>query len=176
MGDKSAENVYNSIHSVKELPLEVFLGSLSMPNVGISTIKMVMDAGHNTLEKIQKLSENDLQKIKGLGPQKAKSLYDGLITNKFLINKLFSSGIKIKEISVGSLTGKSFCFTGAANLPRKILEQKVTENGGSVKSSVNKDLSYLVTNDTDLTSSKALNAKKFNVKIISEETFLNMLN
>ena len=176
MGDKSAENVYNSIHSIKELPLEVFLGSLSMPNVGISTIKMVMDAGHNTLEKIQKLSENDLQKIKGLGPQKAKSLYDGLITNKFLINKLFSSGIKIKEISVGSLTGKSFCFTGAANLPRKILEQKVTENGGAVKSSVNKDLSYLVTNDTDLTSSKALNAKKFNVKIISEETFLNMLN
>lgn len=176
MGDKSAENVYKSLHSIKELSLDVFLGSLSIPNVGISTIKMIMDAGYNTLDKIESLSEEQLQKIKGLGPQKAKSLHDGLRTNKQLIKKLFNNGIKIKEKTVGKLTGKSFCFTGTANLPRKVLELNVTENGGTVKSSVNKDLSYLVTNDTDLTSSKALNAKKFGVSIISEELFLKMLN
>jgi DNA ligase (NAD+) len=143
--------------------------------VGVNTIKIIMDAGHDTLEKIQKLSENDLQKIKGVGPQKAKSLYDGLKSNKLLIQKIINNGISIKEKVIGKLTGKTFCFTGSANLPRKVLESKVTENGGLVKSSVNKELGYLVTNDTDLTSSKAVSAKKFGVKIITEELFLNML-
>jgi len=176
MGDKSAENVYKSLHSIKDLTLDIFLGSLSTPNVGINTIKIIMDAGHDTLEKIQKLSENDLQKIKGVGPQKAKSLYESLKLNKVLIEKMFNNGISIKEKVVGKLTGKTFCFTGSANLPRKVLESKVTENGGLVKSSVNKELGYLVTNDTDFTSSKAVNAKKFGVKIISEELFLNMID
>jgi NAD-dependent DNA ligase len=51
----------------------------------------------------------------------------------------------------------------------------VIKNGGQVKSSVGKGLSFLVLGDKNSTSSKAVAAKKNNTEVISEEDFLNML-
>lgn len=174
MGDKSASNVYNSIDSTKSITLDVFLGSLSIPNVAVNTIKLIMDAGHDSLEKIQKLSVANLQNIHGLGPQKAQSLFDGLISNKSLIEKLLSNGVNIKTISGGKLYGKSFAFTGAAKNPRKLLEKLVVSNGGTVKTSVVSGLSYLVIADVNSTSTKAIKAKSLGTTLISEDDFIEM--
>jgi DNA ligase (NAD+) len=58
---------------------------------------------------------------------------------------------------------------------RSELEKMVVDNGGTI-SSVNKTLTYLVQADPNSTSSKSEKAKKFGTKIISPETFLEMLN
>ena len=70
----------------------------------------------------------------------------------------------------------SFCFTGELNsMKRSQAEAFVKENGGSCKSSVTKDLTYLVTNDTSSGSTKNQKALLYNIPIINEETFLEMV-
>ena len=61
-------------------------------------------------------------------------------------------------------------------LKRQDAEKTVKEAGGIVKSSVTKDLNYLVTNDTSSGSSKNEKARKLSVPVISEEEFLKLFN
>lgn len=173
MGDKSATKCHNILWSHNELPLEVFLGALSIPMIGSSMITMVMNAGYDTLDKITSASVDDLMKIKGLGPRKSESLYNGLRRNRKIIEGLLSAGIKIKKIITGHLTGLSFAFTGTMVNKRKTLEGLVINNGGQLKN-VGKELSFLVTDDVNSNTGKAVAARRLGTKLISEEEFLNM--
>ena len=84
--------------------------------------------------------------------------------------------IEIEAADKGSLNGKSFCFTGELHsMNRNDAQNLVKQNGGTIKSSVTKDLNYLVTNDKDSGSSKNQKAVKFGIPIIDEETFLQMI-
>ena len=59
---------------------------------------------------------------------------------------------------------------------RNDAQNLVKQNGGTIKSSVTKDLNYLVTNDTSSGSSKNEKARKLSVPVISEEEFLKLFN
>jgi DNA ligase (NAD+) len=72
--------------------------------------------------------------------------------------------------------GKKFLVTGGTGFLGKNLVKYVTDNGGEVKSSVGKDLNYLVIADPNSASSKAVAARKQGVTLISEEDFLAMVN
>ena len=61
-------------------------------------------------------------------------------------------------------------------MKRSEAEAKVKALGGSAKSSVVKDLSYLVTNDTTSGSSKNKKAAQLGIPVIDEETFLKMIS
>jgi DNA ligase (NAD+) len=61
-------------------------------------------------------------------------------------------------------------------MKRSGAEEKVKALGGSAKSSVVKDLTYLVTNDTESGSAKNKKAQSLGVKIINEEQFLALVN
>jgi len=75
------------------------------------------------------------------------------------------------------LAGKSFCFTGELHtMKRAEAESRVKERGGSVKSSVGKGLSYLVTNTPDSGSSKNKKAQELGTAIITEQEFLKLLH
>ena len=54
------------------------------------------------------------------------------------------------------------------------LEDMVKNQGGEVKSSVTKKLSYLVLADTS--TNKAAQARKYGTKCLSEEEFLALVN
>ncbi|MDE6068363.1 MAG: BRCT domain-containing protein, partial [Treponemataceae bacterium] len=85
--------------------------------------------------------------------------------------------IVIEAAAGGALAGKSFCFTGElSTMKRAEAESLVKKSGGAVKSSVTKDLSFLVTNDTKSGSDKNAKAAKFGIPIINEKEFLAMLN
>ena len=60
-------------------------------------------------------------------------------------------------------------------MKRSDAQELVKQNGGSVKSSVVKDLSYLVTNDTSSGSSKNAKAAALGIPVISEKEFLELL-
>jgi DNA ligase (NAD+) len=175
MGEKSATKCYDILHSNKELSLEVFLGALSIPMIGQSSIKMVINAGCDTLEKCGQLKAENFEEVPGLGPIKAQSLANGLLTNQALILRLLDNGIKIKEKISGVLTGKSICFTGTMKNKRPVLEKMAADAGGDVKSSVGKGLTYLVIADPNSSSSKAVSARKFGTTLISEDDFLKMV-
>ncbi len=174
MGEKSAAKCLEILHSHKELDLDIFLGGLSIPMIGGSTIRLLIKAGYDSIDKIQKMSIAQMENISGIGPGRAESLYNGLRDNEDLIDNLLDY-VTIKERIHGTLTGKVLVFTGAMSTKRPILEQMVKDAGGEIKSSVGKGVNYLVIADPNSTSSKAVAARKLGTKLISEEEFLEMV-
>jgi DNA ligase (NAD+) len=113
----------------------------------------------------------------GIGSVLSQKLSKGLEVNKADMEETIKHIRIIKqELAVGSLTGKSFCFTGAMEYKRKDLQDMVTAQGGTNLDSVTKNLTYLVIADPNSTSGKAKKARDLGITLISPEQFLEMVN
>lgn len=175
MGKKSAKKCYDILHSNKELSLETFIGALSIPMIGSSTIKLIIGHGWSDLQTLFTKNASDFEQVAGVGPIKAASLRIGLRDNQELISDLLKVGVTIKKKVEGKLTNKSICFTGAMVNKRPVLEKMASDAGADVKNSVSKGLSILVIADPNSTSSKAVAALKLGTQLISEEDFLKIV-
>jgi DNA ligase (NAD+) len=173
MGPKVAAKVLENLNEKKDLPLETVLGALSIPGVATSTIKMAMDAGYDTFAALKSATLEQLIKVNGIGPVKADSLFKWLQTHGRIVEDLELAGVAIQEKIRGKLTGMSFCFTGSMSRKRPELEALVTSNGGEVKASVSKKLTYLVASAASTT--KAAAAQKNGTKILTEDEFLGLV-
>lgn len=132
-----------------------------------------------SLEEMYNLSISEIKKIDGFADITANNFIEFMRTYKNEIDRLskyFILSSNEEKKTEGKLSGKSFCFTGKAVMPRKQLQDLVNQNGGNNKDSVTSDLDYLVTDDTDSGSSKNVKAKKLGIPVISSTDFLNMLN
>lgn len=165
-GTKFAQKCWDVLHSNKKITVELLLASMNIPNLAVATATDIVSAGHDTVDKIVSLTYEDLLKVQNVGEKTARQIADGLEDRKDAILAL--SKVLDITVSVGPLSGKSFCITGATSKPRKALEKEIMDRGGVVKSSVGAGLSFLVTNDADTTSSKMKNAKKHGTTVISE--------
>jgi DNA ligase (NAD+) len=175
MGAKSAKKCIDERDKVKDLSLPVFIAGLPIPTIGTSTVKLLVAAGYDTIDKLCSGSEQEFARIAGIGPVRAGILSAGFKKYRPLMDELLGLGITIKRQTSGGLFGKSVCFTGALSSPRKILEKLAADAGADVKGSVGKALTYLITNDTDSTSGKMLKATQLGIKIITEDEFRGML-
>jgi DNA ligase (NAD+) len=176
MGKKSAKKCYDILHCNKELPLETFLGGLSIPMIGASTIKLIMAHGWSDLKTFFTKNAVDFEKVAGVGPVKAASLRIGLRENQQLILDLLKVGVSIKKKVEGKLSNKSICFTGSMVNKRPVLEKMAADAGADVKNSVSKGLNILVIADPNSTSSKAVTARKLGTTLLSEEDFLKLIS
>lgn len=169
-----AEKVYKSIQSHRNMKLAVFLAAFDIQDFGETTAQKLIDAGFNSLEKLLSADENQIAQVYGFAETMAATIVEGLKDNKEEMLSLVNEGIiSIEAEGGGILEGKSFCFTGELNKMKRADAQKlVKDNGGSIKSSVTKDLSYLVTNDTSSGSSKNVRAKELGIPVINEDEFL----
>lgn len=174
MGEKSAQNVFDSIWKCSPITLDVFLGALSIPMIGSSSIRLLMDAGYDTLDKIVDMSIKDMETVKGMGPARATSLVCGIEKYSEVIVELLNNGLGIKDKVIGSLTGCKIAITGSTKNKRADLEKFIVDNGGENKSSVGKSCTHLVIADVNSTSSKAAAARKLGIKIIDEESLLKL--
>lgn len=172
-----AKKVFDSIQNHKKMSLAVFVAGFDIEGIGETVIQKLVDAGYNTIEKLFNATKEDFAKVYGFAEITAEAVVQGLLDNKTEIQKLISENtIEITGSVDGKLVGKSFCFTGELKtMKRNDAEKLVKENGGTCKSSVTKDLSYLVTNDTSSGSSKNVKAAKYGVQIINEEDFLKLV-
>lgn len=172
-----ARKVFDSIQNHRRMSLAVFIAGFDIEGFGETMIQKIVDAGFNSLEKILAATEEEIANVYGFAETSAKILVQGLKENSDEMVSLTQSGtIQLENAAEGSLNGKSFCFTGELHsMKRADAENLVKQYGGSCKSSVTKDLSYLVTNDTASGSSKNAKAAKYGIPIINEEEFLEML-
>ena len=172
-----AQKVYNSIQSHRNMKLATFVAGFDIEGIAESSAEKLVNAGFNTLEKLLAASEDQIAQVSGFAEIMAHTVVEGLAENAEEMKSLITSGTIILEAEgQGSLSGKSFCFTGELHsMKRADAEALVKKNGGSIKSSVTKDLSYLVTNDTTSGSSKNVKAAKFNIPIIDENAFLELV-
>ena len=172
-----AQKVYNSIQSHRRMSLSTFIGGFDIDGFGETSAEKLVAAGFNTLELLLNASADQIAAVYGFAQISARTIVEGLKENASEIRFLANGIIQIEAAAGGKLAGKSFCFTGElVSMKRADAELLVKKNGGQAKSSVTKDLSYLVTNDTSSGSSKNQKAAKFGIPIINEEQFLEMVN
>jgi len=183
--DKSATNIYNAIQSSKTMKLMDFFGGLNIYGSGSRTFKKIIDAtGLTTVNDLTEyILNNSLIDIDGIGDITANNIINGVDELKDTIREL-DGIITIESETKPNTDGMSFLFTGAFNTidpntgkgyKRNALEALVASKGHTVASTVNSDLKYLVTSDTDSTSSKMTKAKKLGVRIIGEDEFFNII-
>lgn len=173
MGEKSATNVYNELWKNKTIDLDQLLGGLSIPMIGTNSIKLVIDSGITNLNDFYNADIATFEAVKGMGKVKAKCLYDGLIKNRDLIDRILRSGIELNA-QLAKIVGKKIVLTGAMAYKRSYLEEVIRKGNGELKNSVTKDVDYLVTNDLNSGSTKFRAAKRLGIPILTEEEFLNL--
>lgn len=172
-----AQKVYNSIQSHRKMKLATFVAGFDIEGIGETSAQKLVDAGFSTLDGLLSASADQISGVYGFADIMARTIVEGLAENAGEMRALVDSGIiQLESEAGGILAGKSFCFTGELRtMKRSEAEQRVRQCGGSIKSSVTKDLTYLVTNDKESGSSKNLKAQKFAVPVIDEDEFLALL-
>ncbi|MDR2177608.1 MAG: NAD-dependent DNA ligase LigA [Treponema sp.] len=180
MGELSAAKVLRHIRSPRRLPLAAFIAGFDFEGVAELIMERVVQAGFDTLDKLRAASIEELAAVYGLGEITARTIRDGLAETAGEMDRVLAAGsISIAPPPAAEtqpLRGKSFCFTGELRaIKRGQAEEKVKALGGSAKSSVVKDLSYLVTNDPESGSAKNLKARSLGIPVIGEEQFLALL-
>ena len=174
-GEKTSQNILNTIGSVKEMELALFVEALGIGKIGSMAKKIVEIA--DSVEKLDNLTVEKLNTVNGFSDIKSSMFVEGWKKQKSEISELLKY-IKITEKKMnanGKLFGKSFCVTGTLEGgARKWAEGLIYVNGGVVASGVNKNLSYLICG-TD-TGSKEDKAKALGIPCISEQEFLKMIN
>lgn len=172
-----AEKVYKSIQAHKEMSLPVFLAGFDIEGFGETLAEKLVGAGYTTLDKLLAATEDKIADVYGFADIMAHTIVQGLKENADEMRQLVNNGIiTIKSTQGGKLSGKSFCFTGElVTMKRQDAEQLVKQHGGTCKSSVTKDLTYLVTNDTTSGSSKNVKAASLGIPVITEEQFLGLI-
>ena len=99
--------------------------------------------------------------------------------SNFRIIEKLSSVLNVYDTKInkdGKLLNNTFMFTGRlVNMSRAEAKSLIEENSGSVVSSVNKKLKYLIIGDKP-TKRKVEQAKELGIKILSQKEWLNLLD
>jgi DNA ligase (NAD+) len=176
-GEKSADNILASIHSSRMVSLHRFIYSLGIRHVGEQTAKDI--AKHfRSFERLQSADIEELSHVEGVGVKVAEALvsYFKSQKSKELVSKLLTHlTINHEEVAPdGKLFNKTFVITGTLpTLSRDEAKKLIEDNGGKVASSVSSRTSYLLAGES--AGSKYDDAQKFNITIVTEEEFKNML-
>ncbi len=181
-GKKSIENLQSAIEASRKQPLHRLIYALGIRFVGETTAKTLEHAIDHLLD-LQHFEETALQDLEDIGPKVANSVYTFFRNddNIAMLKELEALGLQLSNekkqpVVGGNLNGLTFLFTGTlATLKRTEAEELVIHNGGSIVSGVSSKLSYLVVGAD--AGNKVEKAKKItSVRIITEETFLKMIN
>jgi NAD-dependent DNA ligase len=175
-GMKMAAKCHAALHGNKELPLELVVSSLNIPNFGLSTATDLVQGGIDTAEKMLAADFEALKSVQNVGDITARQIQEGLLSKRDILLDVLTVVSLKAPIAVGPLVGKTMCITEATSVPRKALEKRIMDAGGIPKGSVSKTTSYLVTNYPDATTSKMVAAKKHGVPVISEADLVALLD
>ncbi|MFA5828230.1 MAG: NAD-dependent DNA ligase LigA [Candidatus Shapirobacteria bacterium] len=179
LGEKSGKNIIYQIQTKKNLTLKQVFDAAIIPNFSAARIQQLITAGFNTPEKLLNISKVEIESLPGFQKTLAEKIQAGIELRKEWLKSILSQvQITNHQLPVTNyrLQGLAFAITGDLSQPRKKIEDLIEQNGGSVSSSVSKNTSYLITNETKSNSSKFLAAKKFGTKIITETKFLELIN
>jgi DNA ligase (NAD+) len=181
-GDKSITNLQAAIEASKTQPLHRIIYGLGIRYVGETTAKTLATVVQH-LKDFTAYTEEQLLQLEDVGVKVAKSIHAFFSDeeNIKLINRLEELGVQLHNekkatATDGSLSGKTFLFTGTlSKLKRSEAEALVEQHGGKIVSGVSSKLSYLVAGAE--AGSKLEKAKKMTtISVISEEEFIKMLS
>lgn len=177
-GEKSYQNLSDSIEKARSTTLPRLLYGLGIANIGVANAKMLCKQYHYDLEKMRNADVEELSGIDGVGEVIAAAFHDyfqdecNRVQLENLLKELQLE--EMKEEGEQTLAGKVFVITGSLNhfASRNELKEEIEKRGGKVTGSVTGKTDCLINNDITSTSGKNKKAKELEVPIISEEDFL----
>ena len=177
-GEKSYDNLIDSLNKAREVELHALLYSLGIPNIGVANAKLICKYFNNNIEKITHATAEELVKIDGIGDKMAVKFVEYFSDKENIkkFNNLLNELTIIKEENneEQNMTGLNFVVTGSVErfANRNEVKDYIEKRGGKVTGSVTSKTNYLINNDLLSNSSKNKKAKELGIEIINEEQFL----
>lgn len=185
-GKKSVEKLLSSIEKSRNTTLDRFIYSLSIPMIGKTISTLIAEKVNYSIREFITTMETKravyFSSLDGISDKKISSIDSYWYKYSNIVYELskeftFESPNIILDEMPKTLQGKTFVVTGSVHHYKNCDELKadIVVHGGTVVGSVSSKTSYLINNDINSTSSKNQKAKSFNIPIISEEEFLQMI-
>ena len=183
-GNLSVSNLKYSINIKKNILLDKFIYSLGIRHIGLENAKLLakhLKSSDNFFKLSKTKNMSELANIDGIGETQVKSI-KSFFSNKANLEVLseLKKILKITNVVVTNQTGvlknKTFMLTGKLQgMSRAEAKSLIEQNSGKIISNVNKKLDYLITGDKP-TMKKVNNAKELNIKVITQDEWVEMLN
>lgn len=183
LGEKSFNKLVASVNKARNTTVVRLLYSLGIPNVGLSTAKLICRNFKYDWDAIQKAEFSELVEINGIGdvmadafvrffadPKKKIIIEDLLKELEFEIIEAAETEQVFEDV-VFVITGSVEQFKN-----RDELKELIEAKGGKVTGSVTSKTNYLINNDNLSGSSKNKKAKELGISIITENQFADWLN
>jgi len=179
MGEKSAQNLMESLENSKQNPLYRLINALGMRHIGEKSAKLLAH-GFKTLDKLMAAEAEDLTQINDIGETMALSIIDFFREpqNIEFIEKLRNAGLNFSDTDQENtdrrFAGKTFVLTGTLSKYTRSQASEIIERlGGKTSSSVSKKTSYVLAGEE--AGSKLDKAVQLGIAVISEDDFENMI-
>ena len=180
MGEKSANNLIDSINSSKQSTLARFIHGLGIKHIGENASKVLEQHFKGDLSLIMNASKDQLLSIHEIGEVMADSLvaYFSKNINQLIISKCLNNGLifaPVKVIKSSIISNKIFVFTGnLQNMKRKDAIDIIESYDGKISSSISSKTDYLVLGNK--AGSKLKKAQDNEVAILTENDFYKLIN
>ncbi len=183
-GKKSIANLKYSIDLRKKISFERFIFSLGIRHIGFENAKLIsnnLKSPKNFFKLSRKNELDELLIIDGIGQTQINSIRNFFSNQTNL--KVLTELEKILQIQVakeikndGIFSNKTFMLTGKLEgISRAEAKSLIEQNSGSIISNVSKKLDYLIIGNKP-TKRKVDMAKALNIKLLSQNDWLKMLN
>jgi DNA ligase (NAD+) len=179
LGDKSAQNIINSINGSKERPLARLIYALGIRHVG-QEVAALLAREFGSLEELARAARERLEHIPTIGPKIAENVagfFQEEATQR-LLQKIKEGGVKPEApqstASSLPLAGQEFVITGTLRkYTREEAQSRLKALGGTAKDNLTRKTTYLVFGAEP--GSKLARARTLGVKELSESEFLKLL-
>lgn len=179
-GNKSVNNLLDTIEKSKQSSLEKLLFAIGINGIGEKNAKVLAKKYHN-MDNLMNATIEELTNIPDIGPILANSIYKFFKEedNIELINHLKDIGINMnylgaKTVENPNLLNKKIVVTGSlTKYTREEIQNLIELNGGKWSTSVTKNTDAVIVGENP--GSKFDKAKELNIPIWSEEDFEKMI-
>ena len=180
LGEKSADNIINSIEASKAVPFARLLFGLGIRFVGETTAKY-MAAHFKSLDAVMAADKQALMESDEVGDKIAESIigYFADPVNISILERLRCAGLQFEaeatERHSDTLEGKNIVVSGKFTLhSRDELKALIELHGGKNQSGVSSNTDFIVAGE-NMGPAKLQKAEKLGVKILTEQQFIELL-
>ena len=180
LGEKSADNIINSIEASKAVPFARVLFGLGIRFVGETTAKY-MAAHFKSLDAVMAADKQALMESDEVGDKIAESIigYFADPVNISILERLRCAGLQFEaeatERHSDTLEGKNIVVSGKFTLhSRDELKALIELHGGKNQSGVSSNTDFIVAGE-NMGPAKLQKAEKLGVKILTEQQFIELL-
>ncbi|MDD2979320.1 MAG: NAD-dependent DNA ligase LigA [Hespellia sp.] len=181
-GEKSYDRLMKSVEAARTTTLAKLIYSLGIANIGLANAKVICKAFDQDPEKVLHATQEELSEVSGVGEVIARAYVDYFSQQKHVViyHRLLQEVEIPEEEGEGEaqiFAGVNFVITGSVEhfANRSEMKELIEARGGKVTGSVTSKTNYLINNDIESTSSKNKKARDLGIPIISEETFIEMM-